>query len=169
MRGVRPGPISLGPKDPHLSSELTIKLYNQRTAPTPKRNITSLNDKGVSIYVKDLPESLDFWTVQTNDNINGEDLPTFKEAYENKQKSGLVKHGGSILRYVDIPQVPTRPIHRTESLDYGIVIAGELECWIKHTNQWARVIFVLFHASPLEIAGKRLAEDQNGMGVPGSH
>lgn len=40
---------------------------------------------------------------------NGEDLPTFKEAYENKQKSGLVKHGGSILRYVDIPQVPTRP------------------------------------------------------------
>ncbi|KAJ0133021.1 Retrotransposase [Fusarium oxysporum f. sp. albedinis] len=146
MRGVRPGPISLGPKDPHLSSELTIKLYNV------KQDV---------VY---FPITLS----------NGEDLPTFKEAYENKQKSGLVKHGGSILRYVDIPQVPTRPIHRTESLDYGIVIAGELECrtmhqWIKHTNQWARVIFVLFHASPLEIAGKRLAEDQNGMGVPGSH
>lgn len=40
---------------------------------------------------------------------DGEDLPTFKEAYESKQESGLVKHGGSILGYVHIPQVPTRP------------------------------------------------------------
>ncbi|EXL64082.1 hypothetical protein FOPG_19648 [Fusarium oxysporum f. sp. conglutinans race 2 54008] len=42
---------------------------------------------------------------------NGEDLPTFKEVYENKQKSGAYS-----------------PIHRTESLNYGIVIVGELEC-----------------------------------------
>ncbi|EXL93766.1 hypothetical protein NOF04DRAFT_13471 [Fusarium oxysporum II5] len=78
------------------------ETHSNGQLPTPKRNSTTHNDKGVSVHVKDLPESLDFWTVQTNGNLSaafeleyvtqdfpitlshGEDLSTFQEAYENK-------------------------------------------------------------------------------------
>lgn len=180
--------------------------------PDIKRHITTHNDEGIAVYLKNVDESLDFYTITTDDKKsagfglgyvtdafpvplnNDQDLSTFKEVYANRKKIGLVKHGGTILRYVDIPPNANSPMHRTESLDYGIVIAGEVECeldsgesrtvrpgdvvvqrgtmhkWVNHhPDQWARIVFVLLHATPVEIGGKRLGEDQNGMGVPDSH
>ncbi|KAF4331880.1 cupin domain protein [Fusarium beomiforme] len=190
---------------------MSTDLDSNTSLPNPKRHITTHNNQGSSIYVEDLPESLNFWTISTEDNKSArfelgyvteafpitlnkdEDLATFKEAYANKQNSGLVKHGGTILRYVDIPPYSQSPMHRTVSLDYGIVIAGELEClldsretrivrpgdlmvqrgtmhqWNNRTDRWARIVFVLFHAYPIEIAGKELGENYGGMGVPDSH
>lgn len=80
------------------------------------------------------------------------------------------------------------PLHRTVSLDYGIVLLGEVElildsgetkimkvgdvCVQRGTNhawrntsdtQWARMMYVLQPALPLEIGGKALGEDLSSM------
>ena len=79
-------------------------------------------------------------------------------------------------------------MHRTVSLDYGIVLEGELELVLdsgetramkpgdiavqRGTNhawrnssesKWARMIFVLLPGAPLEVAGKMLGEDLDDM------
>ncbi|MCS6946452.1 MAG: cupin domain-containing protein, partial [Steroidobacteraceae bacterium] len=40
---------------------------------------------------------------------------------------GLTSPGGSVLRIVDFAPNSRSPMHRTHSLDYGIVLAGELD------------------------------------------
>ncbi|KAF2010173.1 hypothetical protein BU24DRAFT_473354 [Aaosphaeria arxii CBS 175.79] len=179
--------------------------------PSVNRYITTHNTAGDSIYSKEVEEPLDFWTVHTGEGHSGEfelgyvtegfpvplagdeDLTAFKDAYNKKKESGLVKHGGTILRYCNIPPGSRSPMHRTVSLDYGILVTGELEClldsgesrtvhsgdlvvqrgtmhqWINHKDEWARIVFILFHATPVEIGGTKLEEHQGGMVVPASH
>ncbi|KAM0543472.1 hypothetical protein ACHAPJ_012270 [Fusarium lateritium] len=176
--------------------------------PTVNRFITTHDSNGKSFYSKDLQESMTFWTVDVGDGYSGEfelgyvtdglpvllkddkDLSSFKEAYSNKENSGLVKHGGTVLRYCDIPPGSRSPMHRTVSLDYGILISGELDClldsgevrtirpgdvviqrgtmhqWYNRSREWARIVFILFHASPVEIDGQQLGEVQGGMKLP---
>lgn len=82
----------------------------------------------------------------------------------------------------------TSPMHRTVSLDYGIVLLGEVElvldsgdkkvmkvgdiCVQRGTNhawrntsetEWARMMYVLQPALPIEIDGKPLNEDLGHM------
>lgn len=153
-------------------------------------------------------ESMRFWTVYTEDGHSGRfelgyitnsfpvpltgdrDLDAFKDAYATKEQSGLVKHGGTILRYCDLPPESKSPMHRTVSLDYGILISGELEClldsgevrtirpgdlivqrgtmhqWFNRKKEWARIVFILFHAEPVVIGGEPLEEVQGGMKLP---
>lgn len=40
---------------------------------------------------------------------------------------GLTLRGGSVIRVVDMLPGGTSPMHRTNSLDYGIVISGQVE------------------------------------------
>lgn len=44
-----------------------------------------------------------------------------------KRDAGLTLRGGSVIRVTDTPPGCQSPMHRTNSLDYGIVLAGELE------------------------------------------
>src|ERR1700728_3529076 len=41
--------------------------------------------------------------------------------------SGLTAANGSVLRIVDMAPGHRSPMHRTQSLDYGIVLAGEID------------------------------------------
>lgn len=74
------------------------------------------------------------------------------------------------------------PMHRTQSLDYGIVIEGEVEitldggekkimkrgdvcvqrgtfhAWSNKTEEWARLCFVLLEAKPVVVDGKEMGE-----------
>ena len=84
-------------------------------------------------------------------------------------------------------------MHRTVSLDYGIVIEGEVElvldsgetrslkpgdiavqrstmhAWRNVSKNWSRMVFVLLPCLPVEVGGKTLGEDYGGMeGVPKS-
>lgn len=97
---------------------------------------------------------------------------------------GLVTKGGTVLRYVDFAPGYECMMHRTQSVDYGIVIEGEIvsvlesgeETVLKRgdvmvqrgtmhawrndsTTEWARMIFCLQDCKPLVVAGKRLGED----------
>jgi hypothetical protein len=103
---------------------------------------------------------------------------------------GIMIPAGSVLRVVDMAPGATSPMHRTVSLDYGVVLEGEV--WIvldsgeerlmrrgdisiqRGTNhawrnnsatEWARMMYVLLEARALEINGKQLEEDYGvGMG-----
>ena len=116
------------------------------------------------------------WTTPTvpADLNSGEDGP---------HPSGTTLHGGSVIRIVDmLPGLPS-PMHRTLSIDYGIVLDGQLELTLeggdvvtveagdvivqRGTNHlWrnpspdkvCRVAFVLIEAKPIEVGGKVLEE-----------
>jgi quercetin dioxygenase-like cupin family protein len=179
--------------------------------PQNHRHITTHDENGKAIYSKELSTSLKFWKIGTTDGQSArfelgystsglpvqlnhdEDLSSFKDAYEKKQESGLVKHGGTILRFCDIPPKGISPMHRTNSLDYGILVCGSLEClldsgesrtiypgdvivqrgtnhqWKNNTEKWARIVFLLFDATTLDVNGVPLEEDMGGMLVPQSH
>ncbi|KAI0010977.1 hypothetical protein F4779DRAFT_262428 [Xylariaceae sp. FL0662B] len=179
--------------------------------PAINRFITSHDSNGKASYSKDFEERMNFWTVYTGEGqsagfelgyvtdgfpvqLNGdEDLANFKEAHLSREKSGLVKHGGTVLRYCDIPPGTRSPMHRIVSLDYGILISGELDSildsgevrtirpgdvviqrgtmhqWHNRSKGWARIVFILLHALRIEIDGYQLGEVQGRMRVPLSH
>lgn len=113
-------------------------------------------------------------------------------------KSGqfsLVNPAGSVARIVDFgpSSIGATPImHRTQSLDYGIVLEGEIElvldsgekrlmrrgdvCVQRCTNHawrntsetdWARMFFVLIASEKLIVEGKEMGEDVSAAGDAG--
>jgi quercetin dioxygenase-like cupin family protein len=90
----------------------------------------------------------------------------------------LTLPNGTVFRIVDRAPRTKGPMHRTQSLDYGVVIEGESELlmdsgdritmkagdvcvqrstmhqWINNTDKWNRMVFILMDALPLEVAGK---------------
>lgn len=110
-------------------------------------------------------------------------------------KLGLVSGGGTVLRYVDFAPGYTCMMHRTQSVDYGIVLEGQIvsvldsgeeqlmgrgdvmvqratmHAW-KNPSQteWARMIFCLQDCQPLYVGGQRFGEDlgRGTEGIPSS-
>ncbi|KAF2479153.1 hypothetical protein BDY17DRAFT_356557 [Neohortaea acidophila] len=108
-------------------------------------------------------------------------------AHEDKLASGklgLVTAGGTVLRYVDMAPEYECMMHRTQSVDYGIVLEGSVEsildsgerqllqrgdvmvqratmhAWRNPSKtEWSRMIFVLQDCKPLFVGGQRLGED----------
>lgn len=115
------------------------------------------------------------WTTATapvdnNDEMDGRD-----------REVGLSLAGGSVLRVVDMLPGKSAPMHRTNSLDYGIVLSGAIELLLDdgvsttveaggiiiqrgtihgwrnpNLNESARVAFVLLDAVPATVKGKSL-------------
>jgi len=94
---------------------------------------------------------------------------------------GLTLPGGTVLRIIDMQPGKRSPMHRTNSLDYGIVISGSIEleldggavtrveagqvvvqrgtihAWRNpSTDTPARIAFVLIDATPATVAGEPL-------------
>ncbi|TKA74556.1 hypothetical protein B0A55_04441 [Friedmanniomyces simplex] len=110
-------------------------------------------------------------------------------------KLGLVSGGGTVLRYVDFAPGYTCMMHRTQSVDYGIVLEGQIvsildsgeeqvmgrgdvmvqratmHAWRNPSEtEWARMIFCLQDSKALFVAGKRFGEDlgRGTEGIPAS-
>jgi len=100
------------------------------------------------------------------------------------RKLGLVNPNGTICRMVDFKPGSTPLMHRTQSLDYGIVLEGSvimeldsgekvqlhrgdvavqratMHAWRNASEtDWARIVFVLQDCQPLLVGGQRLKED----------
>jgi len=98
--------------------------------------------------------------------------------------TGLVNPGGTVLRTVDFAPGYRCGMHRTQSLDYGIVLLGSIDMvldsgevhhmkagdvavqratqhqWLNTSDtEWARMIFVLQDCKPLSVGGQALKED----------
>jgi quercetin dioxygenase-like cupin family protein len=160
------------------------------------RYITSHNDAGQAIVGSEGPASwqefedktlgfsIAYTTSEFPVNLNdNKDLDTHMERVATGNL-GLVQPGGTVCRVVDF--APSLPgiMHRTQSLDYGIVLEGQIELVLDsgetrlmakgdiavqratmHTwrnpssRQWARMVFILQHCQPLVVGGKGLKED----------
>ncbi|WPH03404.1 Hypothetical protein R9X50_00628400 [Acrodontium crateriforme] len=106
-----------------------------------------------------------------------------KKMADSGGKLGLVSAGGTVLRYVDFAPGYTCMMHRTQSVDYGIVLEGSIvalmdggdeqlmrrgdvmvqratnHAWKNPSDtEWARMIFCLQDCKPLFINGERLGE-----------
>lgn len=96
---------------------------------------------------------------------------------------GIVNPGGTVLRFVDFAPQFESMMHRTRSLDYGIVVEGSIElildsgekqllqrgdvCIQRGTNhawrnpsktEWTRVAYVLQDSQPVEVRAEPLKE-----------
>lgn len=97
--------------------------------------------------------------------------------------AGKTLHGGSVIRIVDMLPGRASPLHRSWSIDYGIVLSGDLELELddgsvtalsagdivvqRATNhlwrnpspdQVCRIVFVLIEAKPVMAGGRVLSE-----------
>lgn len=97
--------------------------------------------------------------------------------------AGTTLKGGSVIRIVDMLPGASSPMHRTSSIDYGIVMSGSIELELENNvyktihpgqiivqrgtiHKWrnpsdyeiCRIIFVLTEAKPFEIDGEALPE-----------
>lgn len=111
---------------------------------------------------------------------------------------GLTNPNGTVARIVDFAPGSAPVIHRTQSLDYGIVIEGTVEMVLDSgeaktlrrgdvavqratmhgwknlsETEWARMFFVLQHCDQVHVAGKEYKEDLGSAadvaGIPGSN
>lgn len=184
---------------------MTAPERTQFTNPLPKPNrfVTTNNSDGQSVYSKRLPGPVEFWPVgpenepagfglgYTTSSVpvrltNDQDLTEMTSNYNKRKQSGLVKKGGSVVRYVDYPPKASSPMHRTVSCDYAVVLIGEMEClldsgerrllkpgdilvqrgtmhqWVNYTESWARMLYVLLDAS-LVVDGQVITEKLGDM------
>ena len=166
----------------------------------PNRFITDHSSSGEAIFLSEIPESIPFTQIPNDAQFalcyatnqhpvelsNDADIKVYEHYLSNLP--GIVIPGGTVLRYVDMRPGATSPMHRTVSLDYGVVLEGEVELVLdsgekrlmkrgdlsiqrgtihewRNTSQteWARMLYILQEANPLEIEGKKLGEDYGGL------
>jgi quercetin dioxygenase-like cupin family protein len=117
------------------------------------------------------------WTTATVPADNNDDTDGATRA------AGLTLHGGSVIRVVDLAPAQQSPMHRSNSIDYGIILRGAIELELeggdrtslgpgdivvqRGTNhlwrnpsptEWCRIVFVLIEALPVRVNGVGLEE-----------
>jgi len=169
--------------------------------PTVNRYITTHNAKGEAVFSSTISEELPSTVLPEGeaafllgytsvgfpvDLNNNADLKVYGDYME--KAPGITISNGTVLRFVDMSPLQLSPMHRTVSLDYGLVLEGEVELVLdsgetrimkrgdvaiqRGTNhawrntsktEWARMVYVLQPSKPLEVAGQTLGEDYGGM------
>ncbi|KAH7327457.1 cupin domain protein [Rhexocercosporidium sp. MPI-PUGE-AT-0058] len=182
--------------------------------PAVKRFITTHNKKGEAVFVEKIPEPITFYQPLKDPDValsfslgyttssfpaplnKDQDLAKYKDILAGSSSVGISIPGGTVLRFVNYPPKFEAPMHRTVSLDYGVLIDGELECvldsgerrslkpgdvaiqrgtmhaWVNPSEtKWARMYYVLIDALPATMDGKELGEDLTDLPQlgPGSH
>ena len=153
-----------------------------------RRVVTGHTDSGTAIFITDqefepqvIPTgdaamSLLWTTAEVPADLNDPTEGSTREA-------DTTLRGGSVLRVVDMLPGATSPMHRSSSIDYGIVLQGEIEleldhgvkktvgpgsvivqrgtihCWRNPSkSEVCRIIFVLIEAKPFGVDGEALAD-----------
>ncbi|KXJ85371.1 hypothetical protein Micbo1qcDRAFT_141636, partial [Microdochium bolleyi] len=173
----------------------------QQKLPHPKRYITTTNDDGKAVVDTSLPAEAPFYELAPGDAAfaqcyvtntfpsklgDNADLNVYQDFLS--KPPGLVVSGGTVLRYVDMPPGALSPMHKTVSLDYGVVLEGEVElvldsgetrpmkrgdiCVQRATmhawrnmsqTEWARMLYILQPCEPFAVAGKEIKEELGTM------
>lgn len=168
----------------------------------PKRYITTHDSNGKAIVDTSIPSDAPFYELATKEASfaqcyvtrgfptklgDGADLKTYQDFLE--QPPGLTVSNGTVLRYVDMPPGGTSAMHQTVSLDYGVVLEGEVElildsgetrlmkrgdlCVQRATmhawrnvseTEWARMLYVLQPCESFDTGAGELKEDLGTMG-----
>jgi quercetin dioxygenase-like cupin family protein len=164
-----------------------------------RRLITTHDADGLAIFSEAFPEIPPAQRIPTGDELSlayataqfpidpNTDLATYQRYLTHSP--GFTIRGGTVLCQIDMAPGSSAPFHRTQSLDYCIVVEGAVELVLdgsqarklqrgdlaiqrgtRHSwrnaseTEWARVFFVLQDAKPVTVGGKTLEEDFAGMG-----
>lgn len=190
------------------SSDFAPREDNNKVSNLPQlhRYITGHNEEGKAIvhshndfewapYDSDrLAFSVAYTTSEFPANLNNDaDVEEHKKVMASGQL-GLVNPKGTVLRCVDFAPGYACDMHRTKSLDYGIVLEGEVDMvldsgesvpmkrgdvavqratqhqWVNRSKtEWARMMFVLQDCQDLIVNGKVYGEDLGHIeGLPAS-
>jgi quercetin dioxygenase-like cupin family protein len=176
--------------------------YSPRSSLRPlKRHITTHDALGKATFSNTVPSdahvrqstggAMEFSLMYTNkhDPLRITDDADI-EAYTSYLKTppALTIPGGTVCRTVDFAPGYTSPMHRTVSLDFGVVVEGEVELQLdsgeirllkrgdvavqRGTNhawrntsqdQWCRMLYVLQAAESVTLGGNALDEDEGGI------
>lgn len=114
------------------------------------------------------------WSTDAFPSDNTDDVIGFQ------REVGLTSPGGTVFRVVDFYPGKSSPMHRTKSLDYGIIIDGEVEleldngttvelktgdvivqrgtihAWHNKSDKICRMAFVFIDAQEIEVGGQKL-------------
>ena len=166
----------------------------------PNRYITTHDATGKAILDTSIPAEAPFYELPNKDAAFAQayvtsgfpttladdaDIATYKDFLQSPP--GLTVQNGTVLRYVDFPPAKTCPMHRTVSLDYGVVLEGAVElildsgetkvmnrgdvCVQRATmhawrntseTEYARMLFVLQPCQPFDTATGK-TEEQLGV------
>ncbi|KAI1340404.1 hypothetical protein F5Y15DRAFT_57077 [Xylariaceae sp. FL0016] len=181
-------------------SQLNPTGHKPNDLPQIHRFITDHNASGQAIFNTTLSEDLPGKTIYNEAKFSlgyvtdhrpvsfagNKDVGTYAGYLDNHP--GIVVPGGTVVRFVDMPPDSISPMHRTVSLDYGIVTEGSVElvldsgetrvmrrgdvavqrgtmhAWRNMSKtEWARMMYVLQESAPLEVGGQVLGEDYGEM------
>jgi quercetin dioxygenase-like cupin family protein len=158
--------------------------------PPVQRVVTGHNGDGRAVFksedispTKFIPSGdasfLLIWTTKTVPADNND------ETDGRHRDAGLTLEGGSVIRIVDMLPGKESPMHRTNSIDYGIVLEGEIELeledgarktieqggiiiqrgtnhlWRNKTERVCRIAFILIEAPAYIHNGAPLPEDKH--------
>ena len=153
-----------------------------------RRVVTGHDDDGQAIFTID--EELETHLIPTGDAKMSliwttkkvpADLNDLTDGIQ--REAGVTLKGGSVIRVVDMLPGAHSPFHRSSSIDYGIVISGEIELELDNrmykvlgpgaiiiqrgtihlwrnpsATEICRMIFVLTEAKPFEVNGAPLPD-----------
>ncbi len=157
-------------------------------SPPVRRIVTGHDDAGKAVFRSDelLPVELIpsgdaafslIWTTASVPADNNDDTDG------RERDAGLTLHQGSVIRIVDMVPGGTSPMHRSSSIDYGIVLSGAVELELDDgavttaragdiivqrgtihlwrnpsATEICRIVFVLIEAAPKIVEGKPLPD-----------
>lgn len=153
-----------------------------------RRIVTGHTDDGTAIFVGD--ESYETIVIPSGDAAMATIWTTAtvpadcNDATDGRNRdAGTTLNGGSVIRVVDMLPNASSPFHRTNSIDYGIVISGKIELELDNQvfktveaggiivqrgtiHKWrnpsadeiCRIVFVLIEAKPFQINGNALPD-----------
>lgn len=155
---------------------------------TIRRIVTGHNEEAMAIVKKDdvltgtlvdggIAAFIKVWTTNTSPADNND------ESDGALRETGLTCPNGTVLRIVDFAPGCKSPMHRTRSIDYGIVLEGEMtmeldggsvthlktgdvvvqrgtnHLWHNRSGNPCRMAFVLIDAKPVSIGGGALEQN----------
>ena len=195
------------PETPKPSVSEETRPPSTATLKSQRRLITMHNNDGQSVFDKSrstvvpktsLPWGTTFGLCYATKTCPVEigsdaDLETYDRLLHASSSLGLTIHNGTVLRHVDIMPNRLSTMHRTVSIDYGVVLAGEVDllldsgeverlntgdivvqrvtmhaCRNPSKTNVSRMLFMLVGAFPLEVDGKILVEELGDLPIEAS-
>ena len=146
--------------------------------PAVRRVVTGHSAEGKSVVAIDEVTSGErFTVVWTTDSSPANNMDPRDGA---AREVGLVQPNGSVFRIGELPPGAHSAMHRTHSVDYGIVLEGEIDmevddgetvhlkagdvvvqrgtihAWINRSEKPCRMAWILVHAGPVVVNGQAL-------------
>jgi quercetin dioxygenase-like cupin family protein len=153
-----------------------------------RRVVTGHSKSGTALFVAD--DQYDTVVIPTGDAAMATIWTTSSvpadlndETDGRERDAGTTLKGGSVIRVVDMLPNASSPMHRTSSIDYGIIISGTIELELENEevktlsqgdiivqrgtiHRWknpsstevCRIVFVLTEAKAYQLNGKPLAD-----------